>query len=63
MVSANVQPLQGNPDVADSLTTTLTDLAMIKRDLEDTERYFADARNNRKKKELEDAKKKPPPKL
>lgn len=63
MISANVQPLQGNPDVADSLTTTLTDLAMIRHDVEDTEHYLENARKNRKKKELENATKKPPPKL
>jgi hypothetical protein len=63
MISANVQPFQDNRDVANSLTTTLTDLTMIRRDLENTERYLESARKNRKEHELKDATKKPPPSL
>jgi hypothetical protein len=63
MISVNVQPFQDNHDVVKSLTITLTDLTMTRRDIEDSEHYFENARKNRKERELKDATKEPPPSL
>lgn len=61
MLTANVQPFKDNPDVIDSLTTSLSDFMMNNRDFESAKQYFENAREARKQMELDAAKKKAAP--